>query len=215
MSAMLAGWGGARLLDSYEPERRPVGMRNIGHADISHSNEREQRTHPEIAMDTPAGAEARRKMGEDLVCIQTKRVITDGLALGYQYAPSPVVVSDGSAAPPSSTAEYRPTTFPGSRAPHAWLSDGRSTIDLFGSGFTLLRLGAGAPIPSALERAFAKRDVPLTTVSIADPEIGALYERTLVLVRPDGHVAWRGDEIPADPLAVVDHVRGTNAAGFN
>ena len=98
LSAMLAGWGGARLLDSYEPERRPVGLRNIGHADTSHNNERQQPTHPEIAMDTPAGAEARRKMGEDLVRIQTKRVITDGLALGYQYAPSPIVCSDGSAA---------------------------------------------------------------------------------------------------------------------
>jgi hypothetical protein len=154
-------------------------------------------------------------MGEDLVRIQTRRVITDGLALGYQYAPSPIVCSDGTAPPPSSVSEYRPTASPGSRAPHAWLSDGRSTIDLFGNGFTLLRLGAGAPQPSALERAFAERGVPLTTVSIADPAIGDLYERALILVRPDGHVAWRSDEAPADPLAVVDHVRGADAAAFN
>src|SRR5262245_19190335 len=143
LSAMLAGWGGAGLLDSYETERRPVGIRNIGHADISHNNERQQATHPEIAMNTPAGAEARRKMGEDLVRIQIRRVITDGLALGYQYTSSAIVCRDGSAPPPSSTAEYRPTTFPGSRAPHAWLSDGRSILDLFGNGFTLLRLGIG------------------------------------------------------------------------
>ena len=215
LSAMLPGWGGAQLLDSYEPERRPVGLRNIGHADVSHSNERTQPTHPEIAMDTPAGAEARRKMGEDLVRIQTRRVITDGLALGYQYVPSPIVCSGGPAPPPSSTVEYHPTTFPGSRAPHAWLSDRRSTIDLFGNGFTLLRLGAGVPQSSALERAFAERCVPLITVSIVDPAIGTLYERALVLVRPDGHVAWRGDEVPADPLAIVDHVRGADAAAFN
>jgi 2-polyprenyl-6-methoxyphenol hydroxylase-like FAD-dependent oxidoreductase len=212
LSAMLAGWGGASLLDSYEPERRPVGIRNIGHAGASHDNERQQQTDPEIAMDTPAGAEARRKMGEELVCIQTRRVITDGLALGYQYAPSPIVCSDGVAPPPSSTVEYHPTTFPGSRAPHAWLSDGRSTLDLFGDGFTLLRLGASAPQPSAMERAFAHRAVPLQTISIADPAVATLYERPLVLVRPDGHVAWRGDKEPADPLAVVDHVRGADAA---
>jgi len=90
LAAILAGWGGTRLLDSYEPERRPVGLRNIAHADTSHNSERQQPTHPDIAMDTPAGAEARRKMGEDLVRIQIKRVITDGLALGYQYAPSPI-----------------------------------------------------------------------------------------------------------------------------
>ena len=115
---------------------------------------------------------------------------------------------------PSSTLEYHPTTVPGSRAPHAWLSDGRSTLDLFGNGFTLLRLGADAPQPSMMERAFAERQVPLNTVSIADPAIATLYERPLVLVRSDGHVAWRGGQEPADPLAVVDHVRGANAAAF-
>jgi 2-polyprenyl-6-methoxyphenol hydroxylase-like FAD-dependent oxidoreductase len=214
LSAMLSGWGGAGLLASYERERRPVGLRNISHADTSHNNERQQPTHPEIAMDTPAGADARRKMGEDLVRIQTKRVITDGLALGYQYAPSPIVCSDGTTPQVSSSAEYHPTTFPGSRAPHAWLSNGRSTIDLFGNSFTLLRLGEGAPQPSAVERAFAERSVPLTTVGVADPAIALLYERALVLVRPDGHVAWRGDAVPADPLAVVDHVRGADKAAF-
>jgi hypothetical protein len=211
---MLAGWGGAQLLDSYESERRPVGLRNIGHADTSHNNERQQPTHPEIAVDTPAGAEARRRMGEDLVRIQTKRVITDGLALGYQYAPSPIVCSDGSPPQASSSAEYHPTTFPGSRAPHAWLSDGRSTIDLYGNGFTLLRFGEAVPHASALERAFAERGVPLTTVSVDDPAIATLYERALVLVRPDGHVAWRGDAAPAASLAVVGHVLGADAAAF-
>jgi hypothetical protein len=114
----------------------------------------------------------------------------------------------------STSAEYHPTTYPGSRAPHAWLSDGRSTLDLFGNGFTLLRLGEAAPQPSAFERAFAERGVPLTTVRIDDPAIASLYERALVLVRPDGHVAWRGDAVPTDPLVIVDHVRGAAAAAF-
>jgi len=208
LAAVLQGWGGARLLDSYEAERRPVGERNVAHADMSHASERTQPTHPEIAMPTAAGAEARRKMGEDLVRVQINRVVTDGLALGYRYAPSPIVWSDGEAVPPSSASEYRPTTAPGSRAPHAFLSEGRSTIDLFGTGFTLLRLGAHPPHPSGLERAFGERHVPLSIVNIADPAISTLYERALVLVRPDGHVAWRGDQEPADPGAVVDHIRG-------
>jgi 2-polyprenyl-6-methoxyphenol hydroxylase-like FAD-dependent oxidoreductase len=214
LAAMLAGWGGERLLDSYEPERRPVGIRNIGHADLSHNSERQQPTHSEIATDTAAGVEARRKMGEDLVRIQTRRVITDGLALGYQYAPSPIVCGDGAIPLPSSTVAYHPTTFPGSRAPHAWLADGRSTLDLFGNGFTLLRLGPGAPQPVTIERAFAEHGVPLNSISIADPAIAALYERPLVLVRPDGHVAWRGDEEPADPRTIVDRVRGAAAGTF-
>ena len=196
---MLAGWGGARLLDSYEPERRPVGLRNIGHADTSHNSERQQPTHPEIAMDTPAGAEARRKMGEDLVRIQTKRVITDGLALGYQYAPSPIVCSDGSprsrARAPNIIPRHSPAA--GRRTP-GFRTDAPPSI-CSATASHCCRLGEAAPQPSAMERAFAERGVPLTTVSIADPAVAMLYERALVLVRPDGHVAWRGDAAPADP----------------
>jgi 2-polyprenyl-6-methoxyphenol hydroxylase-like FAD-dependent oxidoreductase len=214
LGAVLQGWGGARLLDSYEAERRPVGQRNVAHADVSHASERSQPTDPEIAMPTPAGVEARRRMGEHLARVQIGRVVTDGLALGYRYAPSPIVWSDGLAAPPSSVSEYRPTAAPGSRAPHAFLSDGRSTIDLFVKGFTLLRLGAQPPHPSGLERAFGERRVPLTIVTIADPAISTLYERALVLVRPDGHVAWRSDQEPADPGAVVDHIRGAGRENY-
>jgi hypothetical protein len=212
LSATLSGWAGALLLDSYEPERRPVGVRNINHAEVSHLSEREQATHPEIAMDTPAGAEARRKMGEDLVRIQTGRVITDGLALGYIYADSPIVCREGAAPPPSSPSEYHPMTLPGSRAPHALLPDGRSILDLFGDRFTLLRLGGDAPDTGPFERSFAERGVPLSTIGIGDPAIRSLYERALVLVRPDGHVAWRGDVVPDDPLEVVDRIRGAASA---
>jgi hypothetical protein len=104
--------------------------------------------------------------------------------------------------------EYHPTTQPGSRAPHALLPDGRSILDLFGNHFTLLRLGDDAPDTGPIERSFAERGVPLSTIGIGDPGIRSLYERALVLVRPDGHVAWRGGAVPSDPLEVVDRIRG-------
>jgi 2-polyprenyl-6-methoxyphenol hydroxylase-like FAD-dependent oxidoreductase len=208
ISAVLSGWAGPKLLDSYDTERRPVGARNVGHADASHASERNQATHPEIAMDTPAGAEARQKMREQIVGPQTRRVVTDGLALGYQYATSPIVCAEGPPPPPSPTDTYHPTTLPGSRAPHAQLTDGRSTLDLFGDGFTLLRLGENAADTSSIERGFKERKVPLAIVNIQDPAIRDLYERPLVLVRPDGHVAWRGNTVPVDPLEIVDRVRG-------
>jgi hypothetical protein len=88
------------------------------------------------------------------------------------------------------------------------MSDGRSTLDLFGRGFVLLRLGDSAPDSTPLDAAFARRGVPFTVATIADAGICELYERRLVLVRPDGHVAWRGDIMPDDALAVVDCVRG-------
>ena len=91
------------------------------------------------------------------------------------------------------------SSHPGGRAPHAWLADGRSTLDLFGRGFTLLRFGADAPDADAHCREPPRaRGVPLDIVAIEEPEIAALYERKLVLVRPDGHVAWRGDAPPDD-----------------
>jgi hypothetical protein len=56
-----------------------------------------------------------------------------------------------------------------------------------------------------------ERGVPMRFVPLDEPQVLALYERRLVLVRPDGHVAWRDDHAPAQPLAVIDHIRG--AAG--
>ena len=90
----------------------------------------------------------------------------------------------------------------GSARRSAW-REGGSTLDLFGRGFTLLRFGAKAPrveFPG----------IPLAVVDIDDADIAALYERRLVLVRPDGHVAWRADDPPADARAVADTVRGIN-----
>ena len=59
-----------------------------------------------------------------------------------------------------------------------------------------------------LLEAAQKRHLPLTFTAIAEPHIAALYERRFVLVRPDGHVAWRGDRMPEDALCVIDVVRG-------
>jgi hypothetical protein len=88
------------------------------------------------------------------------------------------------------------------------LKDGRSTLDLFGRGFVLLRIGPDAPKTDALAAAAAGRGVPLIQLALDEPEVARVYERRLVLVRPDGHVAWRDDRLPADPLRLIDKVRG-------
>jgi 2-polyprenyl-6-methoxyphenol hydroxylase-like FAD-dependent oxidoreductase len=206
LAAVHAGWGGPALLGTYETERRPVGMRNVGHADTSHAGDREQTPGPAIADDTLEGARTRRALGEAIMESQTRKVITDGLALGYRYDPSPIVWPDGTPAPEDGVTDYHPTARPGSRAPHPFIAPGRSTVDLFGKGFVLMRFGLGDVAP--VERAFAQRGVPLGVETIENPEVAALYERKLVLVRPDGHVAWRADAPPDDPLALVDRVRG-------
>jgi 2-polyprenyl-6-methoxyphenol hydroxylase-like FAD-dependent oxidoreductase len=207
IAATLQGWGGPALLDSYEVERRPVGLRNINQAYTGHADNRDRPSHPDIAKDTPEGAAARARMREQILSSQPAMVLTDGIALGYRYDPSPIVWPDGTPPTPDTISLYVPTARPGSRAPHAWIAEGKSTVDLFGGGFVLLRFD-GAPETSAIETAFAGRKVPLETVAIANPEIAQLYANKLVLVRPDGHVAWRSDSLPVDPTKLADYVRG-------
>ncbi|MET0631945.1 MAG: FAD-dependent monooxygenase [Xanthobacteraceae bacterium] len=212
LAASLQGWGGTALLDSYDRERRPASARA---AAMSLSNYRRLRSaapHAEICAPTPAGEAARREVGARLEEENEKSWHPVGVHLGYIYHPSPIVVPDGTRQPADDTIGYAPTAFPGARAPHAWLGDGRSILDLFGAGFVLL---AFADVPTAaLERAAAARGVPLAVHRIAEREIAALYGRKRVLVRPDGHVAWRGDRPPQDAPALIDTVRGAPSKGI-
>jgi hypothetical protein len=135
-------------------------------------------------------------------------MFTDNLRLGYCYDRSPICILDGTPAIPFETPKFVPSARPGTRAPHAWIGEGRSTLDFFGTGFVLMRFGANPPSGEAFATAAETRQVPLKIVDIADPAIAALYERRLVLVRPDGHVAWRADAVPANADAIIDQVSG-------
>ncbi len=185
-----------------------MGLRNVRQAARSHGNDRDRVSHPAVNAPTPEGERTRRDMGADIVRAQTTQFITDGIALGYRYEGSPICWPDGTPEPPDPVKDYHPTARPGSRAPHHWLGPGRSVIDLYGAGFVLLRLGPAPADPGAIARGFADRGVPLRIETLGDPALRALYERDLVLVRPDGHVAWRADAPPPDPLALADRVRG-------
>jgi 2-polyprenyl-6-methoxyphenol hydroxylase-like FAD-dependent oxidoreductase len=210
LAATIEGWGGPNLLDSYEIERKPIALDNVRIATAEFTLLAAMPSGPEIEADTPEGADLRRRYAEMFRKSGEVRskLYTENLKTGYCYAPSPICVPDGSTRPPVETPHFVPVARPGTRAPHAWLADGRSTLDLFGQGFVMLRLGANPPEMPALARAAAARRVPLAIVDIADAKTAALYERRLVLVRPDGHVAWRGDDPPADAAALIDQVRG-------
>jgi hypothetical protein len=151
---------------------------------------------------------ARADYGQWFTQIMRHEWFTIGFHLGYRYDASPIIWPDGTPAPPLESATYTQTARPGARAPHAWLPDGRSTLDLFGRGFTLLRLGADAPRGESITQAAAQAGVPLDVIDLDLPEVTALYQNRLVLVRPDGHVAWRADAEPADARALIDVVRG-------
>jgi 2-polyprenyl-6-methoxyphenol hydroxylase-like FAD-dependent oxidoreductase len=208
LAATLQGWGGPRLLASYDAERRPIGHRNVREAAANFRRMTSPRPGPMLLAPTPEGDRFRQQLGEEFAAIMRHEWYTLGVHLGYRYAESPICWPDGSAPPPDEPNRYVPSTCPGCRAPHVWLAPGRSIHDLFGKGFALLGFGADPADVAALESAARTRGVPFACTSIDNQEAAALYACRLVLVRPDGHVAWRGDRAPEDPVAVIDCVRG-------
>ena len=208
LAAAVEGWAGAGLLDSYDAERRPVALRNVEEA-TRNFQLRSFAAIPELMEASPRGDFARGRLGDEIVRNTSRELLSDGIVMGYRYHGSPIVCADGGEPPPLRVTEYTQTAFPGARAPHAWLADGRSTIDRFGKSFVLLRLGRDAPDAAPIAQAAERARVPLQSISLEEPEVCALYERKLVLVRPDGHVAWRGDAVPGSAPAVVAKVAGT------
>jgi 2-polyprenyl-6-methoxyphenol hydroxylase-like FAD-dependent oxidoreductase len=219
LAATLDGWGGPELLASYERERLPVGTRNVNAA-AGRWNEVRDRTEPPgpaILQDGPEGEMVRAKVTQALEKTLNghspgyefgARYEDVGLQLGYRYADSPVIISDGRLPPADDVRVYSNAASPGARAPHFWLEHNRSILDLFGDGFVLLRLSSTAPNTDLFESAAKAARMPLTVHSFDIPHLLHLYNKRLVLVRPDGHVAWRSDDLPPDAAALLDFVRG-------
>ena len=208
LDAQLRGWGGDKLLDAYSLERQPVGVRNSAAAAGNYKSWLTKIGYDDVFTEGPVGDACRAEIGRNLVAALNSEWNSIGVDLGFRYDKSPVIVPDGTPPTPDDPSDYIQTARPGHRAPHAWLPDGRSTLDLFGHGFVLLRLAARSLDTTALVHAASKANVPLQTVDIEDEKISRLYERKLVLVRPDGMVAWRGDELPQDCAGLIDVVRG-------
>ena len=205
IAAMQQGWGGPRLMASYDAERRPVGRDNTLEAADNYARSGDMFLGLEaIERDDGAGNATRAQLAAKLPA-KIKHFAPIGVHLGYDYSRSKIIVPDGSPAPEKSSASYIPTARPGHRAPHAWISYRRSTLDLFGAGFTLLAFDA-APADDFVVAA-AARNLPLTVEHISDDKVRELYGAPLVLVRPDGHVGWRGDA-PDDAGHILDILRG-------
>jgi len=207
IAAVLDGWGGPQLLDSYDAERRSIGTRNVAMATEFHHGHSDFEGFAAIADDTPEGEAMRARIGPELIQGIGRMFRTEGLQIGYRYDRSPICVGDGTPDVTDNPETYIPSARPGARAPHAFIGDGRSTLDLFGRGFVLLKFDDEADV-GTLDTAAAARGMPLESISIDDSAIAALYGDRLVLVRPDGHVAWRGDSGPEDAGGLLDHVRG-------
>lgn len=210
LAAVLHGWGGERLLESYETERRPVAHVNIErterHVNV-HVTWRSRAQKDLLEADTPAG-EAHRQEIAGFIEAERGENEDHGIELGYRYTGSPVVAHERGPAPPWTPRTYTPTTWPGGRPPSVVLADGCFLFDLLSSrAFTLVDFVGDAPGRdlAAVARALG---IPLEHVVVRDENAHRLWERDLVLVRPDQHVAWRGDAIPAEASALLGMIAG-------
>jgi 2-polyprenyl-6-methoxyphenol hydroxylase-like FAD-dependent oxidoreductase len=211
LAAMVQGWGGDQLLASYQAERKPVAARNTTAAQKLARNVGAVQVSDAMEQAGPAGEAARREAGDYLGGFG-EEFGSIGVQLGARFDGSPLIVGDG-APPADSYTAYTPSGVPGGRAPHFFLDPPgmpvrRSLFDLFGAGFTLLRLAPGAPSGDALAEAAVRRGVPLQIVDAFDEDGRELYGRDLALIRPDQHVAWRGNSLPADAGALLGRITG-------
>ena len=190
LAATLQGWGGPGLLPSYEAERRPVGERNVAASRFASLGRRKWRATPRPSL--AAVAEVEQRKSNEMI----------GAELGYRYT-SPLIAGEPGEPPRQDFMTYRPTTWPGARLPHAWLEDGTAVQDRIGSGFTLLKFSDADT--SRLQRAFK---APLKILRLGDSNARQIYERDLLLLRPDLHVAWRGNAPPEEPERLAAQVSG-------
>ncbi len=199
LAAVLKGQAGVSLLDTYHPERQPLGL-------VTTRNSLEN----SLSMGRTARQDTAKLPRSEFLNEQ-------GLIFGATYE-SAAMIPDGSSpeAVDDPVTQYVPSARPGRRAPHVWLERGGeriSTIDLFGTRFVLLT----GPDGEAWRKAAAEVAGPdrpelvaqmIGAEEISDPEGTwlAAYEIEAdgaVLVRPDGYVAWRMRNQPQDPQALL------------
>jgi hypothetical protein len=148
-----------------------------------------------IKDNTPEGTATREKIAALFDTEQRKVTEISGIESGYRYVNSPIVWQESSDGPDPDNHAYVPTTWPGARLPHVWLSEGIALHDRLGPGYTLLKLGGTKTDTSSLKQSFLKMHAPLDVLEISSARAREIYEYDLLLVRPDLHVAWRGNKL--------------------
>ena len=209
LAAVFHGWATPAIFDAYEAERRPItdqASRIISDIGSKVMMQRNQLS-PEIERLDAIGETARAAAGRLAYALDVEQQCCGGLNFGYFYDRSPIIAYDGEQAPTYTMGTFTSTTVPGCRAPHLWIEGRRSLYDAMGPDYTLLRLDPTVRV-NGIVAAAAQRGLPLAVLDVKSHEVSEFYRHKLVLVRPDQHVAWRGDAEPADPLDLVDLVRG-------
>ena len=200
LGAVLRDWAGPALLDSYDAERRPHGARVVAQSNHQY-NLRPIRFVSESLLDPgPAGEAARAEAGRRIREEKGTEFFSRGLVLGQTYV-SDVIIPDGTELVNAEVIPYTPTAQPGARLPHCTIASGSIYDALSADGMTLVSVGPQDT--AAIAETARAAGVPLKLVEV-DAGMAPVYRARFLLVRPDGHVAWRGDTaIASDDFARV------------
>lgn len=209
LAGVLQGWAAPALLDAYEAERQPI-TEQVSHFAMNHALAvmSQRRAVPaEVEMDGPAGDAVRERVGKAAYELNVQQYCCAGLNFGYYYDQSPAISYDGETPPPYGMGHFTASTVPGARAPHVWLADGRSLLDALGPAYTLVRFDRTVDAAPLLEAA-KRQGVPLAVVDVDRDTAGYGFAESLLMVRPDSHIAWRGMAAPREPDQLLARLRG-------
>lgn len=211
LAGQLNGWATESVLDAYEAERQPI-TDQVSRFAMDHAiamNKHRAQVPAEIEDDTADGRQIRATLGRQLYELNVRQYCCGGLNFGYFYDRSPLIAYDGAEQPAYDMDQFTVSTVPGCRTPHFWLEDGRSLYDAMGADYALLRFDPTVEVAPLL-RAAADVDMPLRVLDVVSAEIPGAYRHALLLSRPDQHVAWRGNVLPTNTVALIDLLRGAS-----
>jgi hypothetical protein len=199
LAMTLKGAGGDDLLASYEIERRPVAVRNVQRA-AEHMGVHQNY----VAKALEAGSNTvfgTSKASEELRSYIKSNIDANdgenkdvGIELDYRFPGSPVIVAEPEAIEQEWNVQvYSPSTVPGSRTPHVFLEDGKTSIfSRLGRGYTVVDFSSAGALSFRIERLAKENGFLVTRLHLPFERLASkIWERDVVLVRPDHFVAWR------------------------
>lgn len=214
LSATLRGWGGEALLESYDVERRAVAQRNRAAAQMHlevkvQINRAILDAEAEGGLDGLENAGRRKVLGARIAELGNAENECWGIEHGYSYAFSDVIWNEAGDSGQTEILECTPSAAPGRRLPSLYLGDGRPLYSLLGPEFTLIAIG-GTDV-GAFEASAKELGIPTIILALEDEIALEILGARLLLIRPDHHVAWRGDQA-GDWRAIMSRAVGAESS---